>query len=177
MLSKLSSLPLPLPAALLPALPTPKSLLAKLPLLAAKKSSIIPFALRRSVMTRLMAQAFKEPLEDGDFEFLEGRWLKVEISDAKLAWFFSYSDTGKLIIAQQAEADACIRGNLKEFMLLASREEDPDTLFFQRRLMIEGDTEIGLAVKNLMDSVDHDSMPPMIRLILTKGSVLANKLL
>jgi predicted lipid carrier protein YhbT len=32
----------------------------------------------------------------------------------------------------------------------AHQEEDPDTLFFQRRLVIEGDTELGLQVKNLM---------------------------
>jgi len=34
------------------------------------------------------------------------------------------------------------------------REEDPDTLFFNRKLVIEGDTELGLIVKNLLDSID-----------------------
>ena len=34
------------------------------------------------------------------------------------------------------------------------REEDPDTLFFNRKLHIEGDTELGLITKNLLDSVD-----------------------
>ena len=42
---------------------------------------------------------------------------------------------------------------------LMLREEDPDTLFFSRRLRIEGDTELGLIVKNLLDSVDWDSTP------------------
>jgi predicted lipid carrier protein YhbT len=42
---------------------------------------------------------------------------------------------------------------------LVSRQEDPDTLFFLRRLMIEGDTELGLAVKNLLDSRDPDDLP------------------
>lgn len=40
-----------------------------------------------------------------------------------------------------------ISGNWREFLLLASRQEDPDTLFFRRRLQIDGDTELGLAVK------------------------------
>ena len=48
------------------------------------------------------------------------------------------------------------------FLLLASRQEDPDTLFFRRRLVIEGDTELGLAVKNLVDSLDPDLMPPRV---------------
>jgi len=34
------------------------------------------------------------------------------------------------------------------------REEDPDTLFFKRKLQIEGDTELGLITKNLLDSVE-----------------------
>ena len=41
-------------------------------------------------------------------------------------------------------------------LLLATRREDPDTLFFNRRLNIEGDTETGLHVKNLLDSLEYD---------------------
>jgi predicted lipid carrier protein YhbT len=39
---------------------------------------------------------------------------------------------------------------------LASRREDPDTLFFHRRLCIEGETETGLHVKNLLDALEYD---------------------
>ena len=35
-------------------------------------------------------------------------------------------------------------------MSLANQQEDPDTLFFQRRLVIEGDAELGLVVNNTM---------------------------
>lgn len=42
-------------------------------------------------------------------------------------------------------------------MLLASRKEDSDTLFFQRRLKMQGDTDLGLYVKNLLDGMDMDS--------------------
>ena len=41
-----------------------------------------------------------------------------------------------------------------DFMRMMMREEDPDTLFFNRKLQIEGDTELGLITKNLLDSVD-----------------------
>ena len=34
---------------------------------------------------------------------------------------------------------------------------------FQRRLRIEGDTELGLYVKNLMDSIDLDTMPALLK--------------
>ncbi len=36
---------------------------------------------------------------------------------------------------------------MRDFMLLASRSEDPDTLVFQRRLLIEGDIELDLILK------------------------------
>ncbi|EXJ09542.1 ubiquinone anaerobic biosynthesis accessory factor UbiT [Nitrincola nitratireducens] len=37
---------------------------------------------------------------------------------------------------------------------MAKRTEDPDSLFFQRQLSIEGDTELGLGIKNLLDSLE-----------------------
>ena len=38
--------------------------------------------------------------------------------------------------------------------LLGMRKEDPDTLFFSRRLVVEGDTELGLIAKNTLDAVE-----------------------
>jgi predicted lipid carrier protein YhbT len=38
------------------------------------------------------------------------------------------------------------------------RKEDPDTLFFSRRLLMEGDTELGLLVKNTLDAME---LPPL----------------
>ena len=40
--------------------------------------------------------------------------------------------------------------------MLATRAEDPDTLFFNRRLSIEGDTETALTIKNLLDALEFD---------------------
>lgn len=52
--------------------------------------------------------------------------------------------------------DVRIRGSFDDFWLMATRAEDPDTLFFNRRLAIEGDTETGLALKNLLDALEYD---------------------
>ncbi len=59
-------------------------------------------------------------------------------------------------------------GNLNDLVLIAGRKEDPDTLFFQRRLSIEGDTELGLEVKNLMDSVDLEQLPKAMQVALNQ---------
>jgi predicted lipid carrier protein YhbT len=87
--------------------------------------------------------------------------MRLEVIDLKLGWCVT-CDRQKLRIAEQAPVQVTIRGNWREFLLLASRQEDPDTLFFRRRLVIEGDTELGLAIKNLIDSLDPDMLPPWL---------------
>ncbi|QJD58263.1 SCP2 domain-containing protein [Pseudomonas sp. gcc21] len=121
----------------------------------------LPFALQRLVIEKTMARIFAEPVADGDFDCLRGRWLRLEVTDLGLAWNVTRTDKG-LRLDRTAPSDLCIRGNWREFLLLASRQEDPDTLFFRRRLIIEGDTELGLEIKNLMDSLDPDRLPPRL---------------
>ena len=121
----------------------------------------VPFTVQRWVLQAAVQRLFAEPLEEGAFDLLSGRWLRLEVSDLNLAWCLTRTPLG-LRMASAAPVDVSIRGNWREFVLLASRQEDPDTLFFRRRLLIEGDTELGLGMKNLLDSFDPDSMPPTL---------------
>ena len=85
------------------------------------------------------------------------------MSDLELCWFVSERE-GKLVVARDCErADVCFSGSSQDLILIAGRKEDPDSLFFQRRLKIEGDTELGLEVKNLMDSLDLDGLPGLMK--------------
>lgn len=121
----------------------------------------VPFGLQKLVIEQAMKRLFAEPLNDGEFDVLQGRWLQIEVTDLGMAWSLTRDAVG-LRVARNSTVDVLIRGNWKEFLLLASRQEDPDTLFFRRRLVIEGDTDLGLAVKNLVDSLDSDLMPPRV---------------
>ena len=121
----------------------------------------VPFLIQRLVLEQALPRVFSTPLEEGAFEVLEGRWLRLEISDLGLAWCLTRERTG-LKVARQAPVDVSIRGNWREFLLLLSRQEDPDTLFFRRRLVIEGDTDLGLSIKNLLDALDPDELPPLL---------------
>ena len=121
----------------------------------------VPFMLQRLVLEKVIARLFAEPLANGEFDLLQGRWLRLEVSDLNLAWCLTRDRCG-LRIAPRASVDVGIRGNWREFLLLASRQEDPDTLFFRRRLTIEGDTDLGLGIKNLLDSLDPDNLPPRL---------------
>lgn len=166
------------PALALPPLPgteVARRLGRQLPMSLVRQTGRLPFGLQRFVLREGMTRAFQEALADGDFDFLEHRWLRVEITDAQLSWCIGF-DGQSLLVEPERPADACIRGQLREFLLLASRAEDPDSLFFQRRLMIEGDTEIGLEAKNLMDGVDEAALPRALRLILPHCGTIAQRL-
>jgi predicted lipid carrier protein YhbT len=121
-----------------------------------------PFALQRQLLEQVLGWQFRQALADGDLEFLESRWLKIEVRDLELQWFVTV-ENGRLVVSQQAEADVSFSGDANDLVLIAARKQDPDTLFFQRRLQIEGDTELGLYVKNLMDAIDLDAMPAPLR--------------
>lgn len=102
---------------------------------------LLPQNVQKKALLDAMGLVFREALQDGDFEFLEDKWLKVEVKDMELRWFISYQND-KLVVADKPVAeDVSFSGNLNDLVLIAGRKEDPDTLFFQRRLSIEGDTE------------------------------------
>jgi predicted lipid carrier protein YhbT len=135
----------------------------------------LPQIVQKKALLDTMKMVFKEALEDGDFEFLEDKWLKVEVRDMELSWYISYHQE-KLIVADEAMAeDVSFSGDLNDLVLIAGRKEDPDTLFFQRRLSIEGDTELGLEVKNLMDSVDLDLLPKPMQLLVGQLATFVQK--
>lgn len=114
------------------------------------------------VLVGLINQALAEPLADGVFDFLEGRCLAVRLKDWRLALPLSSRD-GQLVAAHECEPEACISGDLGAFLLMAGERADPDTLFFQRRLSIQGDTELGLMAKNALDQLDPEALPARFR--------------
>jgi O2-independent ubiquinone biosynthesis accessory factor UbiT len=89
---------------------------------------------------------------------LAGKRLEVRVRDAGLALAFSLGPRGFRPLGKGGPADLAITASARDFLALALREEDPDTLFFSRRLVLEGDTELGLLVKNTLDGADWSSV-------------------
>ncbi len=63
---------------------------------------LVPFNLQKQLMESLLARVFKEAIEDGDFEFLADKWLKVDVSDLELCWFIS-EQNGQLVVARECD--------------------------------------------------------------------------
>ena len=85
---------------------------------------------------------------------LRGRALRMCVTDA--GWTFDFIWDGARFVPQRTGGapDLTISAQAYDFLLLARRDEDPDSLFFNRRLAMEGDTELGLIVKNSLDALE-----------------------
>jgi O2-independent ubiquinone biosynthesis accessory factor UbiT len=89
---------------------------------------------------------------------LDGKVVRIALRDAGTALTLRCRSGRFQPVSSLAPADVIIGACLHDFALLALRREDPDTLFFARRLTIEGDTEAGLTVKNMLDAADLSSL-------------------
>ncbi len=85
---------------------------------------------------------------------LHGKKLRLRVTDAHWAFDFEWRSHWFVASHHSGGADLTISACMNDFLLLARRQEDPDTLFFSRRLSMEGDTELGLLVKNTLDAIE-----------------------
>ena len=129
-------------------------------------ASLVPYAAQKPALHLALNRAFREPLQAGELEFLAGSRVRIRITDAGVDWLIEATEHGFRPVDREQDEHVSISGELFDFVLLATRQADPDTLFFQRRIRIEGDTELGLGVKNTMDSMDWDDLPPPLRMFL-----------
>ncbi|MCP3670603.1 MAG: sterol-binding protein [Gammaproteobacteria bacterium] len=118
--------------------------------------SLIPPLVHSTILIGLLNRLFAPELADGEMDFLEGKVSLIRVRDARISYYLTMQD-GKLKAAPAgASDDVSIEGDIYDFMLLATRQEDPDTLFFNRRLRLGGDTELGLYMKNFLDSLEFE---------------------
>ena len=123
----------------------------------------IPYSAQKPALSLALNEAFREPLRHGELEFLEGSKVRIKVTDLCLDWLILVGSDRFSPIDRNLKEDVCISGESLDFAILATRHADPDSLFFQRRIRIEGDTELGLGVKNTMDSMDWDDLPLPLR--------------
>lgn len=107
--------------------------------------------------------ALAQQLGDDVGALLQGKKLRLCVTDARVAFDFAWNN-GRFVARQAGTAadamDLTISASAHDFVLLAQRKEDPDTLFFSRRLAMEGDTELGLLVKNTIDAIELPVFDP-----------------
>jgi O2-independent ubiquinone biosynthesis accessory factor UbiT len=94
-------------------------------------------------------------LPESELALLEDKLFRVHILDTGGEASYTYAKgLFRPVFKPQREPDLAFAANLSAYLQLLARQEDPDTLFFNRELEITGDTELGLIVKNMLDAVE-----------------------
>lgn len=121
----------------------------------------VPFSVKAKVIRQLLGLLFASQAADDELGFLADQWVAIRVEDLDLS--FEVSFDGQWQVRALTCAQVTFSANSAELVLVAAAKEDPDTLFFQRKLSIQGDTELGLEVKNLLLSVEFSTLPAPIR--------------
>jgi predicted lipid carrier protein YhbT len=109
--------------------------------------------------TMLFVQAVNfvlgDTLRSETMQPLHGKLISIKVTDANVSFYFFLGTRGLIACRRNKRPDLTISASIHDFMMLALRKEDPDTLFFNRRLCMEGDTELGLLLKNTLDAMER----------------------
>lgn len=104
----------------------------------------------------LACNSLLAPLFSSEFKLvLNNKVICLRFSDIGHSLFIKIVD-GEIKRENSQQWNARITGQRSDFFDLATRRVDADTLFFQRRLKLEGETEVGLFLKNFLDSLDFN---------------------
>jgi len=132
--------------------------------------SILPGYPQTMLFVHAVNLALGDTLRSEVMQPLRGKSISIRVTDAGVAFYFTLDRNGLVACHPVKEPELTISANAYDFLVLAMRKEDPDTLFFSRRLCMEGDTELGLLVKNTLDALE---LPPFDLRSLSPAKVFA----
>jgi predicted lipid carrier protein YhbT len=119
--------------------------------------ALLPAGGYSAALALALNRVFASQLDQGELGFLEHRTLLIRVRDAGLRFGLTLSAQRLRAAGERSHPDVAIEGTAYDFLLLATRREDADTLFFNRRLRLSGDTELGLNLKNFLDAVEPEA--------------------
>ncbi len=86
-------------------------------------------------------------------ELLQHRTVELLVSDLGVRARVTLTPTGFRGAPAGTQAVVRISAPLDTYWRLARGTDDADRLFFERALLMEGDTEVGLVIKNTLDAI------------------------
>ncbi len=137
---------------------------------------IMPSKLENYFVLHQVKRLSQPFMDDGEIDFLDGKVAEVEIRDIAAKWYFTKIGQELVMLDKvksetiSPEPDVVFSASVDALVLMASQKVDPDTLFFNRKLRITGDTELGLEIKNLFDQFDLELLDKPFRKVLNAWS-------
>jgi len=118
----------------------------------------IPDSLHTQFFCRVCTQLMQGQSIIKKLNKLEGKVVRLTITDTGNSWCFRFIPAGlSAVTHRDAAVDVHIKGSLKNFLLLATHNEDPDTPIFNQQLSLEGNTEDGLYLRNILDAMEFNT--------------------
>ncbi len=147
---------------------------------------LLPDPLHADLLSRIVNHLLRGQDIAERLDYLEGKVICLALTDTGNRFYLRLRNRRLARCSSHVGWDVRISGTLEGFWRLASRDEDPDTLFFNRDLRLEGDTDAALYLKNLLDAVEFDLdrhveevagtwLAPYIRQAIERGSPLAQR--
>jgi O2-independent ubiquinone biosynthesis accessory factor UbiT len=84
---------------------------------------------------------------------LSNRCVEIAVTDLGLRLRLQLDQRGFGLASANAPVALCIAAAAPAYWRLLSGKDDADRLFFERTLVMEGDTEMGLVLKNTLDAI------------------------
>lgn len=123
----------------------------------------LPSGLHSSGLSKILNHVFADALASGELDFLQEKTLRVAVLDLRVDSYLRLQRRRFVPAASHNGANIRFSAELNTFLLLATRREDADSLFFRRLLRIEGDTATGLHLKNFIDALEEPPIPKSLR--------------
>ncbi|MGI2175652.1 ubiquinone anaerobic biosynthesis accessory factor UbiT [Shewanella ulleungensis] len=144
------------------------------PQVSRRSIAIVPVKIKMALITQMLNLVLAEQVNSGELAFLNDKSVGICVDDIDLQ--FQVGINNKLLVQPMSNPNVIFSANVPELLLVVAGKEDPDTLFFQRKLRIEGDTELGLEVKNILLSIELDSLPAPVNIAVNKLAQLLQTL-
>jgi predicted lipid carrier protein YhbT len=113
----------------------------------------LPSAPPSFLLARLLDRVLLPRLPTDARTAMTGRCIELRVSDFGLRVRLQLTASGFAPAGDRSEAVLCIRAASASYLRLLRGQDDPDQLFFERALVMEGDTELGLVLKNTLDAI------------------------
>ena len=125
-----------------------------------------PATVRSALLQQLLRLVFAKAALSGSLDFLQCKRLTIEVPDLQMHYDLGLDQKRMFWLntagtsARAITGEVFFRAESADLLLLLTQQVDPDTLFFQRRLTILGDTELGLQLKNYLDTLEPEQLLP-----------------
>lgn len=153
-----------------------KGVIPRLPRVMELVVTVTPHRVQQIALARSLNYALRANIAANELDFFNNKVLNICIKDIDAKFSIRYVNRRLLVGEATPNPDLSFSATGYDLVLIATQRLDPDMLFFQRRLEMNGDTALGLGIKNLLASIELDEQfNPSIAEALQRFAVLIER--